>query len=284
MPCLCRHISSELAPAFQAAMSMSRSASSQRLRVKKIRLGELRGSSLVSSGSEFGKLRARQIALTLAPPRARTRPRSLWPVPVVHVPYLRAPVGTPASRKYGRGEQQPSLLLLLRQERSPAEPVCPSLHQQTDKAGSTRDPKKCLRTEFGIRVEGKPREQGASWAWESRATSLDGLTHKSFRTRLVHLWDTLSQKSTRSRAPPAIRMAIYNGPARGGTRGGKDQFNWEDVKEDHQRENYLGHAVMAPVGRWQKRERPEPPACSSMLKTRFLSTGHATMSISSHCL
>jgi hypothetical protein len=38
MRCLCRHISSELAPAFQAATSMSRSASSQRLRVKTFRL------------------------------------------------------------------------------------------------------------------------------------------------------------------------------------------------------------------------------------------------------
>ena len=27
---------------------------------------------------------------------------------------------------------------------------------------------------------------------------------------------------------------IYNGPARGGNRGGKDLFNWEDVKEDKQ--------------------------------------------------
>jgi len=44
---------------------------------------------------------------------------------------------------------------------------------------------------------------------------------------------------------------IYH-PSRGGVRGGKDQFNWEDVKEDKDRENYLGHSVKAPVGRWQK--------------------------------
>lgn len=25
---------------------------------------------------------------------------------------------------------------------------------------------------------------------------------------------------------------MYNGPPRGGTRGGRDQFNWEDVKGD----------------------------------------------------
>lgn len=47
---------------------------------------------------------------------------------------------------------------------------------------------------------------------------------------------------------------LYNGPARGGTRGGKDQFNWEDVKEDKQAQNYLGHSVKAPVGRWQNSE------------------------------
>ncbi|XP_018414135.1 PREDICTED: multiple myeloma tumor-associated protein 2 [Nanorana parkeri] len=42
------------------------------------------------------------------------------------------------------------------------------------------------------------------------------------------------------------------GSSRGGVRGGQDQFNWEDVKMDKQRENYLGNSVMAPVGRWQK--------------------------------
>ncbi len=47
-------------------------------------------------------------------------------------------------------------------------------------------------------------------------------------------------------------MAIYNGPARGGNRGGKDQFNWETVKGDKDREYYLGHSVKASVGRWQK--------------------------------
>ena len=44
-----------------------------------------------------------------------------------------------------------------------------------------------------------------------------------------------------------------DGPARGGTRGGKDQFSWEHVKNDTQhRENYLGHSVKASVGRWQR--------------------------------
>jgi hypothetical protein len=38
----------------------------------------------------------------------------------------------------------------------------------------------------------------------------------------------------------------------GGTRGGQASFNWDDVKSDKDRENYLGHSAMAPVGRWQK--------------------------------
>jgi T-complex protein 1 subunit zeta len=38
----------------------------------------------------------------------------------------------------------------------------------------------------------------------------------------------------------------------GGTRGGQDQFKWEDVKADKYRENYLGNSLLAPVGRWQK--------------------------------
>lgn len=41
----------------------------------------------------------------------------------------------------------------------------------------------------------------------------------------------------------------------GGTRGGQDQFKWEDVKADVHRENYLGHSLLAPVGRWQRGKR-----------------------------
>ncbi|KAK4593387.1 hypothetical protein RGQ29_017479 [Quercus rubra] len=41
-------------------------------------------------------------------------------------------------------------------------------------------------------------------------------------------------------------------PTRGGVRGGRDQFSWDDVKADKHRENYIGHSIKAPVGRWQK--------------------------------
>mmetsp|Transcript_12633 Transcript_12633/g.23839 ORF Transcript_12633/g.23839 Transcript_12633/m.23839 type:complete len:245 (-) Transcript_12633:30-764(-) len=39
---------------------------------------------------------------------------------------------------------------------------------------------------------------------------------------------------------------------RGGTRGGRDQFSWDDVKGDKYRENFLGNSVHAAVGRWQE--------------------------------
>uniref|UniRef100_A0A453RRT9 Multiple myeloma tumor-associated protein 2-like N-terminal domain-containing protein n=1 Tax=Aegilops tauschii subsp. strangulata TaxID=200361 RepID=A0A453RRT9_AEGTS len=56
--------------------------------------------------------------------------------------------------------------------------------------------------------------------------------------------------------PPSPSVALivvemYH-PTRGGVRGGRDQFKWDDVKVDKHRENYLGHSVKAPVGRWQK--------------------------------
>ncbi|KAL8166724.1 hypothetical protein V2J09_008223 [Rumex salicifolius] len=41
-------------------------------------------------------------------------------------------------------------------------------------------------------------------------------------------------------------------PTRPGVRGGRDQFKWDDVKVDKHRENYIGHSLKAPVGRWQK--------------------------------
>ncbi|KAL6103880.1 uncharacterized protein ACO6RY_13736 [Pungitius sinensis] len=45
---------------------------------------------------------------------------------------------------------------------------------------------------------------------------------------------------------------MFGSSRSGGVRGGQDQFNWDDVKVDKHRENYLGNSLMAPVGRWQK--------------------------------
>lgn len=45
---------------------------------------------------------------------------------------------------------------------------------------------------------------------------------------------------------------IFNGSARGGTRGGRSEFSWDNVKADQSREYYLGHSVKAVTGRWAK--------------------------------
>ncbi|KAL1970281.1 hypothetical protein VTN77DRAFT_5441 [Rasamsonia byssochlamydoides] len=47
-------------------------------------------------------------------------------------------------------------------------------------------------------------------------------------------------------------MDLVAGVRKEGSRGGRDSFKWEDVKDSAHRENYLGHSIMAPVGRWQK--------------------------------
>mmetsp|Transcript_20090 Transcript_20090/g.65442 ORF Transcript_20090/g.65442 Transcript_20090/m.65442 type:complete len:229 (+) Transcript_20090:67-753(+) len=44
----------------------------------------------------------------------------------------------------------------------------------------------------------------------------------------------------------------YSGPPRGGTRGGADQFSWDQVKTDKDRDHYLGHSIHASVGRYNK--------------------------------
>lgn len=45
---------------------------------------------------------------------------------------------------------------------------------------------------------------------------------------------------------------MFGGNRRGGTRGGQAEFSWDQVKNDAQREKYLGHSLHASVGRWQK--------------------------------
>ncbi|KAH7104642.1 kinase phosphorylation protein-domain-containing protein [Auriculariales sp. MPI-PUGE-AT-0066] len=51
-----------------------------------------------------------------------------------------------------------------------------------------------------------------------------------------------------------LAMDLYDGPIRGGTRGGAAEFKWTDVGGDKDRENYLGHSINAPTGRWQKNQ------------------------------
>lgn len=47
-------------------------------------------------------------------------------------------------------------------------------------------------------------------------------------------------------------MDLVAGVRKEGSRGGRGDFKWEDVRDSQHRENYLGHSLMAPVGRWQK--------------------------------
>lgn len=46
-------------------------------------------------------------------------------------------------------------------------------------------------------------------------------------------------------------MDLLSSIRKSGSRGGVD-FQWSDVSTSQHRENYLGHSLMAPVGRWQK--------------------------------
>lgn len=46
-------------------------------------------------------------------------------------------------------------------------------------------------------------------------------------------------------------MDLLSSIRKEGSRGGVD-FKWADVATSSHRENYLGHSLMAPVGRWQK--------------------------------
>jgi hypothetical protein len=42
------------------------------------------------------------------------------------------------------------------------------------------------------------------------------------------------------------------GGIREGNRGGLGLFKWDDIKQDQQKECYLGNSVKASTGRWQK--------------------------------
>ncbi|KAI1096994.1 kinase phosphorylation protein-domain-containing protein [Rostrohypoxylon terebratum] len=46
-------------------------------------------------------------------------------------------------------------------------------------------------------------------------------------------------------------MDLVSSIRKTGSRGGVN-FNWEDVANSNHRENYLGHSLKAPVGRWAK--------------------------------
>lgn len=46
--------------------------------------------------------------------------------------------------------------------------------------------------------------------------------------------------------PPVVnKMDLLQTVRKEGSRGGRAEFSWDNVKTDAQRENYLGHSVMA---------------------------------------
>lgn len=51
--------------------------------------------------------------------------------------------------------------------------------------------------------------------------------------------------------PQSPKMDLLQTVRKEGSRGGVN-FSWDDVRSSQHRENYLGHSLMAPVGRWQK--------------------------------
>lgn len=46
-------------------------------------------------------------------------------------------------------------------------------------------------------------------------------------------------------------MDLLSSIRKSGSRGGVN-FSWDEVRTSQHRENYMGHSLMAPVGRWQK--------------------------------
>ena len=40
-------------------------------------------------------------------------------------------------------------------------------------------------------------------------------------------------------------MDLVAGVRKEGSRGGRGEFKWDDVKDNQHRENYLGHSLMA---------------------------------------
>ncbi|KAJ9217043.1 hypothetical protein DTO166G4_1503 [Paecilomyces variotii] len=57
--------------------------------------------------------------------------------------------------------------------------------------------------------------------------------------------------SSNLQATTTTTMDLVAGVRKEGSRGGRDSFKWSDVQQSQHRENYLGHSLMAPVGRWQ---------------------------------
>jgi hypothetical protein len=78
-------------------------------------------------------------------------------------------------------------------------------------------------------------------------TSLQNPHNSSIPFHIFHLQNTLPGLTQNT-----YKMDLVAGVRKEGSRGGTADFKWSDVQASGRRENYLGHSLMAPVGRWQK--------------------------------
>lgn len=72
--------------------------------------------------------------------------------------------------------------------------------------------------------------------------------------RYCEIWGNPLRQHSHSRPSAAGKqttMDLLQSVRKEGSRGGVN-FSWDDVKGATNRENYLGHSLMAPVGRWQQ--------------------------------
>ena len=56
-------------------------------------------------------------------------------------------------------------------------------------------------------------------------------------------------------------MDLVAGVRKEGSRGGRGDFKWEDVRDSQHRENYLGHSLMARMS--PALQRPSPVTTSN---------------------
>ena len=69
-------------------------------------------------------------------------------------------------------------------------------------------------------------------------------------------------------------MDLVAGVRKEGSRGGRGEFKWEDVRDSQHRENYLGHSLMARASppsfispQVSKANTPQPLAVGKRIKT-----------------
>lgn len=107
--------------------------------------------------------------------------------------------------------------------------------------------------QWGIATVSQMRLQGHVLKLQAQLFSATPLPHALSHT----LWTSSSSPGTcfsttiSNTHTQTGTMDLLQTVRKSGSRGGVD-FSWDDVKSSAHRENYLGHSLKAPVGRWQK--------------------------------